>query len=1041
MRNFRLFITVLASAIAATTPAYADPVSGLIVAALSTIGVSTTIAAVNTFLISSALALGATYVQKAVTGKPKQGVGGSSGKIQTGGVLARSFIVGRGITGGKAVYFNTWGKVDKTPNAYFTMVIALQDLPMTGLVEFWMADTKCTYDTSGVAEDWGYPVPEFHINGKDYLWVKVYDGTQTVADPWLVSQFGADPSRPYGANRVGYGVPYVVVTARDDPTIYSGFPTYKWVVDGIKVYDPRKDSTVGGSGTHRFGLYGTYEHSLNPKTIEYNLFRGLNWNGTWFYGLQNLNASRLPLSAWFAAMNECDREIALAGGGTVAQFQCGGEITVDTPTADLVDELNKSCNGRTAEIGGIYKPWVGAAGSAVLTFTDDDVITTEKQSDTPFPSLDQTINGMTGSYPEPAAAYAAKDAPPLYNPDLEAADNNRRLTADVSYNMVPFGEQVQRLMKSGSADARKFRNNAVVLGPSAFGIEPVVDFARWTSPRRGYENKLMSIEGVTIAANLGIGLVVKEVDPSDYDWDPDEDYSTPNHGSLIRVRPPAQTLAGFSVEGVAIPGDGGRQKPAIRLHWDPDQDDIDGVQYIVSLASSGAVVLAGQTDHWQDGEGDITAGLSSATNYNVEARYRSKSDRQQDWTPPLPVTTPDIRIDAEDIYDEAIGFQQFRQEVRDMQNFIGSQARALMDELQLAIHGSMEGMLGGMSDVQTLREELHSKAQDLTADYTRAIEVATGPLGAAVVVLEELSAAYGGEALSDIVLGLDSRITDNAGDIAASNDLIDSLTSLVGNFSASGLFRVSTNASINGAAATIAIAAAASSGGSASTAAMYVNAKTDGTSEIIFSASRILMTDGTNFDNPFLYSAGSLYVKSAVIPNLDASIINTGILNVNRINGLSADQFIANGMTKSALTQPSSPSATSGTSSAKFLQASNYTPKGTGFISITASVAWQITPVNSHKIDHQLYCRARDVASGTYRSINGGTPIQIVQSNGTADIFGSWSWRFVDTVPSAASTAYEIWYSAFDESTVAFVAGCVIQGGGGTNMLIEEFKA
>ena len=51
-------------------------------------------------------------------------------------------------------------------------------------------------------------------DGKDHLWIKFYDGNQTNADPYLVSTFQNDSDRAYTVNRVGNGIPYVIITAR-----------------------------------------------------------------------------------------------------------------------------------------------------------------------------------------------------------------------------------------------------------------------------------------------------------------------------------------------------------------------------------------------------------------------------------------------------------------------------------------------------------------------------------------------------------------------------------------------------------------------------------------------------------------------------------------------------------------------------------------------------------------------------------------------------------------------------------------------------------
>lgn len=900
MRWYRLLLWISIFAVGFPALANADPVSTAIVTWVASAAfAASTAGAIVIGALDLAFSAGLSYVAKALAGKPKTSPLGVKGQIQAGGVVPRSFIVGYGSTAGLLCYANTFGN-GKTPNAFLTEVIKLSDLPVSSLEQVWVYDQLVTYGSGTPDPDMGYAIPEYNNGDRDNLWVKFYDGTQTAADPFLVSTFGSDPSYPYDSNRKGIGIAYVIVTARIDEKLFSGFPKYNFACNGAKLYDPRSDSTNGGSGSQRFSDASTWAFTLNPMVVLYNVLRGVYYSGDWFYGLQSLTAKRLPTASWFAAANECDLSVDTNAGGTEAQYRCGGEIAVDVQPADAMDGLLMACNGRVAEIGGIYKAQAGASGSSVLSFTDSDLLTTDQQTFDQFPALTDLVNGITASYPEPTQEWASTDAPALYSADYEAADGDRRLISDVSYDLVPFAEQVQRLMKAALAEARRFRKHVIPFPPDGWSLEPL-DVVSWTSTRNGYSAKAFRCDVVTDRDNLDLILAITEVDPADYDWNASTDYQAFSLGTLTIQRPAAQALTGWSLSGVAVDGDNGLQIPGLELQWDTDVDDVNGVQYQIRLTSSGAIALEGETDHWDAGIGIITQNLVRNTAYQGRARYRSLSSRDFDWTDWLDATTPDIRISALDIYDEAIGFPQFRQDVRDMQNFIGAGYRSLIDEMRLLADGVSQGLLGGASDTQTLRTELHAVAGDLTADYTNAISVAVGPLSSAVTSLDELSAAYGGDNLADIVLGLDARITDNEGDITSNASSITSLTSTVGNFSASGLFRVSTNASLNGASSTIAIAAAATSGGSPATAALYLSAMSDGTSQIIANADKFFITDGSHYDYPFAFTGSTLFVKKAVIPTITSDQLDVGIINDDTLianNVIITGHLTANAVTK-----------------------------------------------------------------------------------------------------------------------------------------------
>ena len=331
--------------------------------------------------------------------------------------------------------------------------------------------------------------------------------------------------------------------------------------------------------------------------IAENILRGISYNGQWVYGAQTVSPPQLPAASWVAAASECDSLIDLAAGGTEPQFKAGGEIKFDTEPADTIEELLKGCNGKIAEIGGTYKVRCGAAGAAVFSFTDADVLSTEQQQFEPFPSLGQTVNAVTAKYISPAEAWSAKDAPPLYSAELEAQDGGRRQVADVNYSFVTSGTHVQRLMKAERDEQRAMRRHNLPMPPDAFVLEPL-DVVSWTSTRNGYDAKLFEIVSAEDLANLNMGLSLKEVDPNAYDWTPETDEQPISDGTIVVVRPPAQPIVDWNAVPWTIISDDVRALPAIKLSWDPDIDDVDGVQFEVRLKSAGDLIHRGETDGW-----------------------------------------------------------------------------------------------------------------------------------------------------------------------------------------------------------------------------------------------------------------------------------------------------------------------------------------------------------------------------------------------------------------------------------------------------------
>ncbi|KQV31154.1 phage tail protein [Rhizobium sp. Root1204] len=648
-------ITVLLAAwfmLATTTAAHADPVSLItgLIGAISSIG------AVGQLLIGVGLKVGMSLLERARAKKNQPQQAGVQGSLRTGGDNPLSFIVGTYATAGSLEYVGTWGKANKTPNAYLTQVISLSDLPITAMSnKVWISGKECTIDWSAEPVAQGYPVLEYRVEGKDFLWVLFFDGTQTAPSQFLLDCFpGGD--RPWQADMIGRGIAYAVVTARMNREILTSGPSCTFVLQGIKVYDLRKDATAGGIGSQRWGVQSTYQFSDNPKVIDYNIKRGIYYDGQWVYGGQGMRAFQLPASNWMAAMNECDRQVALAGGGTEKQFRCGGEITVDYQPIEACKELDKSCNGRTAELGGIYKTICGAPGPSVYAFTDDDMVITEPQTLDPFPGLEDTVNGVNATYPEPSEAWTIKDAPPRYNATYEAADAGHRLLLDIAYPLVPYGKQVQRLTRTLLREGRNFRKQTGVLPPEAWLIEPL-DAVTLTSVRNGYATKRFLMGEMDDLDNVNQGVAFTELDPSDYDWSPSFELPT-SVGPLGPIELAPQPMPDdFMVEPFTVKDASGRdRRPGIKVKCPADLDDVRNIRVTVRLKSSGAEVFKSDATPYVDPFEWVISGQWTlpATQYQVSGLLIPFSNRPTEPSAWKDVTTPNIQLIADDILDGAI---------------------------------------------------------------------------------------------------------------------------------------------------------------------------------------------------------------------------------------------------------------------------------------------------------------------------------------------------------------------------------------------------
>jgi hypothetical protein len=862
-----------------------------------------TLGPVGAFLLKAAVGVGLSLAAQALSGKPKSAKAqpfNINGDIQGGGALPRSFLMGYYSTAGSLVWANTWGKDSGTPNAWLTQVIALSDMPVKGLLGVWVDGVKVTYDPAHNNDtEFGYSIPQYVKSGAN-LYIKFYDGTQTSYDPATVNH-ASSVDRPYNGDRIGTGVAYVVVHARSTKGVFSGFPAFKFEVDGMRLYDPTKDSTVGGTGSQSYSDPSTWggDGDYLPAVQIYNLLRGIRYNTKWVYGLQAMTTARLPAANWIAAINKC-RTVIASASGDVPQYRSGGEISVDQPITAAMDALLTACQGSISEIGGVYRMFLGEPGSPTISFTDDDILSTEDESFTPFFGLANSINGITASYPEPTSGWQTQTAPPYYRPDLESLDGGRRLLADTPFNLVPYAEQVQRLMKSALLAALRARRHTFVLPPSFWPYAVPGEVMSYTSVRNGYVGKLFRIDGVSDRGNLDVMVDLTEVDPSDYDWHSDTEFHPPTDGAVGPIIPSAQPIVDWFAEPYTLVDNGGAaRRPAIRITWDNTTDrliGVIGVAWQVRDSATLAVVFTGRTDQPEVGAAILSQGLLPNNLYAVRGQYIAQdADRETDWSDWLQVLTPDVRLTDADIYLPGV-VDQLEQFVGDATEWIRDGTRQQILDAQRIARLTVDQDMGDYTDRQLLRREVVSTAGSIRAAYTEEIIAATGPTSALSARIETVEAIIPSLATASSVSLLSAQVTTIDGKVTAQASAITSLSAGTtdGNV-ATANFRMTATAGPAGYASRIGFEARAGGSGSYRSASMFLDVPSDTSqpTRVAFVADQFSVTNGSATQTPLIFQSGVLTLAVANIGAVTAGTISSSngkiVIDLNNANIVISD--------------------------------------------------------------------------------------------------------------------------------------------------------
>lgn len=322
--------------------------------------------AVGNFLLRAAVQLGVSALAKAFAKRKAGGVDPFSiqGSVRSGGSVPRSFVMGPALSAGSLVWHSEWGQDGGTSNAFYTQVIALSDVPVAGLRRWFIEGRAVTLED--VDSEKGLAAVEYREGGRDHAWVRFHDGTQVLADPFLVGTVNSGAPRSYSSARIGKGIAYAVVTFRVNQEIFTGFPRSKFVMDGVKLYDISKDGTQGGTGAHRWDDPATWggDGDALPAVQAYNLARGI------FYrdpgnGGETSQASTVSLGADQSILSF--KLVGGGGGGRVAGngglsriVLKDGEVVVNTWT--VAGGISRGAVGHLGQVSQYAPHGNGAAG-------------------------------------------------------------------------------------------------------------------------------------------------------------------------------------------------------------------------------------------------------------------------------------------------------------------------------------------------------------------------------------------------------------------------------------------------------------------------------------------------------------------------------------------------------------------------------------------------------------------------------------------------------------------------------------------------------
>lgn len=292
------------------------------------------------------------------------------------------------------------------------------------------------------------------------------------------------------------GCAYLVVCMhRDDGYFPSGAPqSVTALVDGARCYDSRKDSTNGGSGSHRRDNPSTWEFTRNPALqLRWYLTGGSVVNDQSSrlvrYGLREPD-DRISDAYVAAAANICDESIS--GGnappsGAQPRYRCDMEVSCGETRRDIVEAILTTMAGTLTNEHGKWRMFAGAYDSPTHSLTQDDLYgPIESQDAAPH---SERYNAVSATYVDAAKQYVEQTTPFRTDEDYEEQDGDEQIPREIDLRGVTDIYQAQRLAEIELRKSRMMRVIKIVGGLNLLKIAKNETFTL-SHARYGWVNRV-----------------------------------------------------------------------------------------------------------------------------------------------------------------------------------------------------------------------------------------------------------------------------------------------------------------------------------------------------------------------------------------------------------------------------------------------------------------------------------------------------------------------------------------------------------------------
>lgn len=567
---------------------------------------------IKKFLTTLAVNVFLSFVTNKMFGpkRPRGGIGFSGVQVTTRGALEyRKIVYGQALVSGPVVYSNTSG--DNNENLWH--LIALAGHESDSFVSVWLdgdeipvADIDWTAGTGGAdGSGTGDVSTSAWVGESSTTAVKVFYYTGH-ADQVVAGSLNTAFS-DWGTNNRLRGVTYVVfqtIYDKNTEKIWEhGIPrNFKALIKGRKIYDPRLDSTNGGSGSHRYDTESTWEWSDNPALCVAD------------YLISYMSVDPATDINWQSvtdAADDCEATVAIPTSSTEQRFTCNGAISVGQSHRDILNHLLSSMDGKLSYSGGQWALRASVWESSSVSIDENDLAgPVDIRGSSP---RNERFNTVRGFYVDPERKYELVEFQHTSRATYVSRDNGESLAIDIS---LPFTNSEYMAQRVAYRNLEQSENQIVArLTLNAVGAKIAVgDVVSVTFTELSWSAKTFRVIEWQRQPNGTYAVTLREDESASYDDPIEADYTTKTASGGVTL--PATVVPGPTGLTATSIGSG------IRLTWTNPANDlfrwIDIYESTTSAWSGVTLVGSVQTDTM-----DLNYDSGTTRYFWIRARYHA----------------------------------------------------------------------------------------------------------------------------------------------------------------------------------------------------------------------------------------------------------------------------------------------------------------------------------------------------------------------------------------------------------------------------------